>query len=83
MKQRSSQAAAAWKADVYRRTGASLFIESDVRQAVEIATLARKDVLCIDTMQMIRPGTVPTPRPAEPARAQIAFEKFAGCGAYV
>jgi len=51
------------KADVYRRTGAALFVESDVRQAVEIATLARKDVLCIDTMQMIRPGTVPTPRP--------------------
>jgi len=51
------------KADVYRRTGAVLFVESDVRQAVEIATLARKDVLCIDTMQMIRPGMVPTARP--------------------
>lgn len=51
------------KADVYRRTGAALFVESDIRQAVEIATLARRDVLCIDTMQMIRPGTVPTPRP--------------------
>jgi uncharacterized HAD superfamily protein/adenine/guanine phosphoribosyltransferase-like PRPP-binding protein len=51
------------KADVYRRTGAALFIESDIRQAVEIATLARREVLCIDTMQMIRPGTVPVPRP--------------------
>ena len=51
------------KAEVYRETGARLFIESDIRQAVEIATLARKEVLCTDTMQMIYPGTVPAQRP--------------------
>lgn len=51
------------KADVYRKTGARLFIESDIRQAVEIASLSRKEVLCIDTMQIIRPGTMPLQRP--------------------
>lgn len=53
----------AYKADVYRKTGAELFIESDIRQAVEIASLARRDVLCVDTMQIVRPGSVPRERP--------------------
>ena len=55
---------AAHKAQVYRDSGAELFIESNVRQAVEIATLAGKDVLCIDTMQMVTPGALPVARPA-------------------
>ena len=54
----------AHKARVYRESGAILFVESDVRQAVEIAELSRKDVLCIDTMQMVRPGGLPVARPA-------------------
>ena len=54
----------AHKARVYRESGAVLFVESDVRQAVEIAELSRKDVLCIDTMQMVRPGGLPVARPA-------------------
>lgn len=55
---------AAHKAQVYRESDAEIFIESNVRQAVEIATLARKDVLCIDTMQVVSPGSLPVARPA-------------------
>lgn len=54
---------AAHKAAMYRNSEALLFIESDVRQSVEIAQLAQRDVLCIDTMQMIRPGALPLGRP--------------------
>ena len=54
---------AAHKAQVYRDSGAELFLESNVRQAVEIATLSGKDVLCIDTMQMVSPGALPVARP--------------------
>lgn len=56
-------AAAAFKADVYRSTDASLFIESSSRQALEIARLTRRHVLCTDSMQLIHPGTVPVARP--------------------
>lgn len=56
----------AHKAEVYRDSGALLFIESNVRQAVEIAALSRKEVLCIDTMQMISPNGLPVARPAQP-----------------
>lgn len=39
------------KADVYLRTPeATLFVESDIRQAQRIFELAKKPVLCIDTM---------------------------------
>lgn len=62
----------AFKADVFRNTGAELFIESSVRQAYEIANLAEKDVLCIDTMQMIRPGGAPLPRPVFPQQDRHA-----------
>lgn len=54
----------AHKAQVYRESGALLFIESEIRQAVEIAEMSGKDVLCIDTMQMVRPGGIPAARPA-------------------
>jgi hypothetical protein len=33
-----------------------LFIESSLVQATEIANLAGKDVLCIETREMVRPG---------------------------
>ena len=51
-----------YKADVYRSIHSSLFIESSIKQSVEIATLAQKQVLCIDTMQIVYPGTSATPR---------------------
>lgn len=60
---RSMRIYSANKAHIYRETGAQLFIESNIRQAVEIAALARKDVLCIDTMQLITPGALPVGRP--------------------
>jgi uncharacterized HAD superfamily protein len=52
----------AHKAVVYRKTGAKLFIESDIRQAVEIAHFSRKHVLCIESMQLISPGSLPIGR---------------------
>lgn len=54
----------AHKAKVYKKTGAKLFIESDIRQAVEIVALAKKDVLCVDSMQLISVGTLPIGRPS-------------------
>jgi orotate phosphoribosyltransferase len=44
------------KAEFYRRSDAVLFIESSVRQSIEIASLAKKPVLCMDVMRMVRPG---------------------------
>ena len=44
-----------FKADVYKRTEASLFIESSLTQAAEIARIARKPVCCITTCELIQP----------------------------
>lgn len=66
----------AHKALIYRKTGAKLFIESDIRQAVEIANFSKKDVLCIDSMQLIFPGSLPIGRTSlslsKPRRRNIA-----------
>ncbi len=56
----------AHKAKAYRDSDAKLFIESDIKQAIEIANLSRQEVLCIDTMQMIQPGGLPVARPGWP-----------------
>lgn len=56
--------AAAHKADAYRRSGARLFIEESCLQAVEIARLSGRPVLCAGTMQMVFPDSVPVARPA-------------------
>ncbi|QUO46986.1 MULTISPECIES: hypothetical protein [Halorubrum] len=47
---------AEYKADVYDATDASLFIESDPRQAAEIGRRTDRPVLCYETMEMIQPG---------------------------
>jgi len=60
---RSLLARSAFKAEVYRRTGASLFMESSLQQSFEIANLAGRDVLCVGTMQLVRPGVSPLLRP--------------------
>ncbi len=52
----------AFKAEVYRSVDAVLFLESSIRQAYEISVLSGKDVLCTDTMQLIRPGSRPVER---------------------
>lgn len=56
-------ARSAFKAEAYRRTGAALFLESSLQQSFEIANLAGRDVLCIGTMQLVRPGLSPLLRP--------------------
>jgi orotate phosphoribosyltransferase len=50
------------KARVYRNVKASIFIESDLKQAIEISKLARKEVICVDTMQLVRPDAKPAGR---------------------
>ena len=62
----------AHKAKAYRETGATLFIESEIKQAVEIASLSKKEVLCIDTMQLIQPGSLPIARPGLPLVDEVA-----------
>ena len=49
---------ASFKADVYQRCGARLFVESDPRQAREIARLSGRPVICFGTQQLIRPPLV-------------------------
>lgn len=49
---------AEFKADVYRSSGATLFVESDPRQAEEIAVRSNRPVFCFETKEMIRPGYV-------------------------
>lgn len=66
------------KASVYRRIDASLFVESDIRQAVEIAELARRPVLCIDTMQMIRPGGPRLPDSVTDVSVTRSLSRLAG-----
>jgi orotate phosphoribosyltransferase len=61
----SPGAAAAFKAEVYGATDASLYVESSFRQALEIARLTGRHVLCTDSMQLVHPGTVPLSRPGE------------------
>lgn len=45
-----------FKTKHYTRTGALLFIESSLPQAVGIANLSGKDVLCTESRELIRPG---------------------------
>jgi len=45
------------KAEVYRKTGADLFIESSRNEALEIARLSGKPVLCYTTGELITPVT--------------------------
>ena len=49
---------AKFKADVYRETGANLFIESDPHQAADISTQAKKPVFCYESNEMFRPGVL-------------------------
>lgn len=55
---------AEYKAEVYESTGASIFIESDPRQAARICDITNKSVFCYQTFEMIQPD-----------RAKAAFRK--------
>lgn len=46
---------AAFKAHIYQSTGAELFIESSTIQSIEIAFLSQKNVLCMETREIIPP----------------------------
>jgi uncharacterized HAD superfamily protein/adenine/guanine phosphoribosyltransferase-like PRPP-binding protein len=48
-----------FKAEFYRASDAVLFIESECGQAVKIAELSGKPVLCLETHEMALPGTTP------------------------
>jgi hypothetical protein len=50
---------AAFKARAYTKTQARLFIESSLKQAVDIAKMAKKPVLCIENQQMVYPMPIP------------------------
>ncbi len=53
---RAANAHAAFKADIYRRTsGSVLFIESNRRQALEIAERSGKPVICYSTQEYFTP----------------------------
>jgi uncharacterized HAD superfamily protein len=46
---------AAFKAQAYNKTQARLFIESSLKQAVEISKISSQPVLCIENQQMVYP----------------------------
>jgi len=48
----------AFKADVYRKTDALLFIESSLVQATDIARLTGRGVFCMETREMINPDSL-------------------------
>lgn len=50
---------ASFKAGIYRKSNAPLFIESSRRQALAIASLSGKSVFCFETREMIQPGILP------------------------
>jgi orotate phosphoribosyltransferase len=52
----ASGAYATFKADIYRRTGAKLFIESSPRLTEQIAELSGQPVFCAATREMVYPG---------------------------
>jgi orotate phosphoribosyltransferase len=53
---RAAKAYASFKADVYLRTKATLFIESSEELSRQIAELTGYHVFCMDTREMIAPG---------------------------
>lgn len=63
---------ATFKADVYRRTDAILFVESEARQAREIAALSRKPVLSVAEHRVVHGLDDPvTGAPARPVRRSL------------
>lgn len=53
-----SKSHASYKAAMYKDSDAWLFVESSVRQAEEIAALSGKEVLCVETGEMVYPNDV-------------------------
>ena len=55
---RAQGAHGTFKAEVYRARDAELFVESECRQARQIAATSGKDVLCLEGHEMHRPGAL-------------------------
>jgi len=69
-----------FKAEIYKQTGAMMFIESSIRQARTIAKIADSAVLCMETNEMIYPSIVKytiKKIPRIPAKLYFQVEKFA------
>lgn len=49
-------AGSSFKAEIYRKTGAELFIESDIKSAIPIAQMSKKYVYALDLVEMVSPG---------------------------
>jgi orotate phosphoribosyltransferase len=64
---RAAGAYASFKAEIYRSTGASLFIESSCVLAPQIAALSGKPVFCSETRELLRAGDE-----ADEARVPVA-----------
>ena len=59
---RAANAYGSFKAEIYRRTGAILFVESSPALAAEIAHYSGKSVFCLETRRMIDPELLPRVR---------------------
>jgi orotate phosphoribosyltransferase len=72
---RAANAYASHKVEIYRRTGAILFVESSPTLAAEIARLSGKSVFCLETRKMIDPKLLPRVqrRTAELPRRALAW----------
>jgi uncharacterized HAD superfamily protein/hypoxanthine phosphoribosyltransferase len=81
-----------FKAEVYRKVGAELFIESEEEDAEEIAALSGRPVLAVGAQRLIEPGRrahrAPMPRKggaqlrAVSAKAKLKLRNLVGDSAY-
>lgn len=67
---------AAYKAHFYQKTDSVLFIESSLEQARAIAQLTGKNVFCVQTREMLFPGTVPQTRRIARRIAPYLWRRF-------
>ena len=71
---RQTNAGAEFKATAYRQTGAKVFFESSLSEAVQIANLSGRPVYAMDTREMVYPGVDPNGRRRSPLlRNRIAW----------
>ena len=71
---RSTNASPQFKAAAYRQTGAKVFFESSLPEAVQIANLSGRPVYAMDSREMVYPGVDPNGRRQSPLlRNRIAW----------
>jgi orotate phosphoribosyltransferase len=66
------EARAGFKATAYRESGAVLFIESSLAEAIEIARLSGQSVLSMEGRRLVRPDWVPQQRALMSRAARLA-----------